>query len=312
MKSSPLGPDMLCGFVRRCSRPRGVWRRRHGALGGRGGRLLNNTECNNPLVCAFKRCHAECTTSRDCKIPGQLCVQERIAETGQLLGTVCQLPDETKCTMNSQCKEPLISGIDGHCREQCALDRDCIIGQPARRTRASIRRSTGASRTTACSRRCWRAVSFRGRSGPPAGRRRHDRNGRRGRKRGGRGRRFQRRRPGRRRRRRRRGRRNDGRRGGNRGQRRNRRNEWRRWSSGQRSRRFARRQARRGRLRSSLHARRSVRAHQRPVPQRLDLFLRNDAPHVLADRHPGRRRHAVRREQTASPACAKRPRRSSP
>src|SRR5439155_8736429 len=44
----------------------------------------------------------------------------------------CQLPDETKCTMNSQCTAPLICGLDGHCREQCAADRDCILGQVCR------------------------------------------------------------------------------------------------------------------------------------------------------------------------------------
>jgi sugar lactone lactonase YvrE len=101
-------------------------------LGGEAAGCSINSECNNPLVCAFKRCHAECMTSRDCKLPGQRCVQARDAETGVLLGTVCQLAEETKCTMNSQCPDPQICGLDGKCREQCSADRDCISGQICR------------------------------------------------------------------------------------------------------------------------------------------------------------------------------------
>src|SRR5882724_2504033 len=88
-----------------------------------------NSECDNPLVCAFKRCHNQCTSSRDCMI-GLRCVQAKDVDTGMSLGgTVCQLPDEaTKpCTLNSDCPGAQICGIDAKCRDQCALDKDCVV-----------------------------------------------------------------------------------------------------------------------------------------------------------------------------------------
>ncbi len=90
-----------------------------------------NSECDNPLVCAFKRCHDQCTSSRDCAI-GLRCVQAKDVDTGASLGgTVCQLPDEAtnKCSINSECPGTQICGIDAKCRDQCALDKDCLKDQ---------------------------------------------------------------------------------------------------------------------------------------------------------------------------------------
>lgn len=46
-----------------------------------------DSECQEPLICAFQRCHEQCTTSRDCP-DGQRCVQG----SGEFYA--CQLPDE--------------------------------------------------------------------------------------------------------------------------------------------------------------------------------------------------------------------------
>jgi hypothetical protein len=83
---------------------------------------LINSQCNAPLVCAFRRCHAECEDSRDC--PAE---QRCMSSDGPF--HVCQLPDETKCSYNTQCPERQKCGIDGNCRDECTSDRDCVLGQ---------------------------------------------------------------------------------------------------------------------------------------------------------------------------------------
>jgi hypothetical protein len=81
-----------------------------------------NTDCDSPLVCAFRKCHNACTTSRDCQA-GQRCV------ASDRPFNVCQLDSERDCQYNSQCAVRQWCGIDGRCRDQCAADRDCIPGQ---------------------------------------------------------------------------------------------------------------------------------------------------------------------------------------
>src|SRR4051812_30012439 len=78
-----------------------------------------DSECNNPLVCAFRKCHNECSLERDCAL-GELCV--KLANNA----TVCQLPDENRCTLNSDCMLPQICAVDGRCRNECNTFRDCI------------------------------------------------------------------------------------------------------------------------------------------------------------------------------------------
>ena len=80
---------------------------------------LINSDCEAPLVCAFRRCHVQCTDSRDCP-PDQRCV----AADRPL--SVCQLPDERNCTYNSQCPPGQLCAIDAQCRDQCKGDRDCV------------------------------------------------------------------------------------------------------------------------------------------------------------------------------------------
>jgi streptogramin lyase len=81
-----------------------------------------NTDCVAPLVCAFRKCHTACTTSRDCQ-PGQRCV------ASDRPFHVCQLAEEAKCTYNSDCPEKQVCAVDLECRDECTTSRDCVSGQ---------------------------------------------------------------------------------------------------------------------------------------------------------------------------------------
>ena len=81
-----------------------------------------NSDCNTPLVCAFKTCHDKCQDSRDCP-DGQRCLQS------DRPFHVCQLPAETGCSSNAQCPTGQVCGIDNQCRDQCKVERDCLALQ---------------------------------------------------------------------------------------------------------------------------------------------------------------------------------------
>ena len=83
---------------------------------------LLNTDCNAPLICAFRKCHQACTASRDCPA-GQRCV------ASDRPSYVCQLADERNCVRNSDCVEGQVCGIDQQCRDQCVTARDCLRDQ---------------------------------------------------------------------------------------------------------------------------------------------------------------------------------------
>lgn len=76
-------------------------------------------DCTDPLICALGRCHAQCSTSRDCPV-GDRCV---LSAPG--VG-VCALPVETQCAAQSDCPAPLTCGPDGQCRSSCASDVACL------------------------------------------------------------------------------------------------------------------------------------------------------------------------------------------
>lgn len=80
-----------------------------------------NSDCGSPLVCAFRTCHIECQTSRDCERngPTSRCVQ------GEKPYRVCQNEKEQKCVRHSECPGQQVCGVDGQCRDACADDRDC-------------------------------------------------------------------------------------------------------------------------------------------------------------------------------------------
>ncbi len=80
-----------------------------------------NSDCNAGLVCAFGVCREACTTSKDC--PSGRCVldADRVHS--------CRGDDALTCGFHSDCAAPLVCGLDGRCRNQCAADRDCVAGQ---------------------------------------------------------------------------------------------------------------------------------------------------------------------------------------
>jgi len=83
---------------------------------------LVNSDCSEPLVCAFKACHVQCTASRDCD-GGARCLAAAHPYK------VCQLDSERQCSGNLDCKEGLVCGVDGACRDGCQTDFNCIAGQ---------------------------------------------------------------------------------------------------------------------------------------------------------------------------------------
>jgi hypothetical protein len=91
------------------------------------GGCIINSDCNAPLVCAFKRCHEACETSRDCP-NGVGCVFATDTDTGSVFGAVCQLPDEAPCRLNKDCKGNEICTA-GQCRDQCQENRNCVRNQ---------------------------------------------------------------------------------------------------------------------------------------------------------------------------------------
>jgi len=83
---------------------------------------LVNTDCADPLVCAFRKCHVQCHSSRDCD-PGQLCV------ASDRPFYVCQLEEERSCAYNSDCPLGQSCAVDLQCRDQCFATRDCLPDQ---------------------------------------------------------------------------------------------------------------------------------------------------------------------------------------
>ncbi|MBI2390147.1 MAG: hypothetical protein HYV09_11215 [Deltaproteobacteria bacterium] len=81
-----------------------------------------NSDCNAPLICAFRTCHEQCTSSRDCP-SGARCV------AGEKPHSVCQLPDERDCQTNADCAAGQVCGVDDQCRDACKTDRDCLVDQ---------------------------------------------------------------------------------------------------------------------------------------------------------------------------------------
>jgi hypothetical protein len=75
-----------------------------------------NSDCDAPLVCRIELCRVECASSRDCAI-GFDCVFDG---TGR---GACQLEAETSCTLNSDCKSPLVCTM-GECTNVCECDPD--------------------------------------------------------------------------------------------------------------------------------------------------------------------------------------------
>jgi hypothetical protein len=83
---------------------------------------LLNSDCQSPLVCAFRRCHTACETSRDCPA-GLHC---RPADRPF---NVCLLPDEIRCERDTDCVNAMTCGVDGICRSPCTSSLACLPEQ---------------------------------------------------------------------------------------------------------------------------------------------------------------------------------------
>ncbi|HSC89796.1 MAG TPA: hypothetical protein VLC09_21110 [Polyangiaceae bacterium] len=86
------------------------------------GNCLVNSDCREPLVCAFRRCHVQCTTSRDCE-GNSICLQASEQER------VCRLESEASCRGNADCPVGLVCAVDGSCRVECGSAADCLADQ---------------------------------------------------------------------------------------------------------------------------------------------------------------------------------------
>lgn len=85
-----------------------------------------NDECQSPLICAARRCRAECRTDRDCTN------NWRCRSAGQGNKFVCYDPADraTGCEYASHCQWPDVCGPGNVCQAQCNDDYDCIIRRP--------------------------------------------------------------------------------------------------------------------------------------------------------------------------------------
>jgi hypothetical protein len=81
-----------------------------------------NSDCDNPLICVFSRCHAACNDSADC-MPGERCVPAG-GDAGAV--NVCQLPGESQCGAGSLCLGGEVCGSDDQCRAPCQTSANCL------------------------------------------------------------------------------------------------------------------------------------------------------------------------------------------
>lgn len=93
-----------------------------------------NSDCAAPLICDLGACRNQCNTTRDCAL-GTACI---FGEGG--FG-VCQLVEETRCALDSECPEELVCR-ERQCVNVCVEDRDCPAGARCEES-ACIDRETG-------------------------------------------------------------------------------------------------------------------------------------------------------------------------
>jgi hypothetical protein len=118
MDAPPSAPDLA---VDQAAVPMDAARRDVGVVEAIGATCLINSDCLNPLVCVFGRCHEQCLETRDCAI-GQRCIKS----SG---GGVCQKESERRCVASESCPLPLFCAADLQCRNACAGDIDCTRNQ---------------------------------------------------------------------------------------------------------------------------------------------------------------------------------------
>jgi hypothetical protein len=86
-----------------------------------------NSDCGEPLVCAFRRCHNACNTERDCPAGPKGEPLSCVASDRPF--KVCLLPQESVCVYNTDCPPALVCAVDLRCHTECVTERDCVSGQ---------------------------------------------------------------------------------------------------------------------------------------------------------------------------------------
>ena len=84
---------------------------------------LLNSDCLEPLVCVYRRCHQPCTSRRDCP-PGSDCqlaeAPYAVCTQGDCAGKAC--PQGQQCGSDNQCHAECVA--DG----QCLAEQQCVAG----------------------------------------------------------------------------------------------------------------------------------------------------------------------------------------
>jgi hypothetical protein len=80
-----------------------------------------DTDCENPLICAFERCHFQCAGDKDCH-DGARCVRSATGDG------ICQLVDEKTCRRDRDCVGEEVCAEDAQCRDQCSASLVCLEG----------------------------------------------------------------------------------------------------------------------------------------------------------------------------------------
>jgi len=81
------------------------------------------TDCADPLVCVFQRCHQQCLQDRDCP-PESFCSGAQAPKKG-----VCLLASEIPCERTSDCHLGLVCGRRNRCETPCKDDGGCLVSQ---------------------------------------------------------------------------------------------------------------------------------------------------------------------------------------
>jgi hypothetical protein len=81
------------------------------------------SDCADPLICAFQRCHLPCKEDRDCEAALR-CVK---SETKGVY--VCQLDEETTCKVDKDCPGEQTCAVDEECRDSCSAKDECTATQ---------------------------------------------------------------------------------------------------------------------------------------------------------------------------------------
>lgn len=82
-----------------------------------------NSDCSDPLVCVFQKCHIQCRTDPDCR---RAVDDESLCQRGSQPVNVCQNEAERACTTDATCLPGQVCATDARCRDQCQSDLDCI------------------------------------------------------------------------------------------------------------------------------------------------------------------------------------------